>query len=341
MIEELTRPIDDRMSGMPEVASALRQYLETLFCESADAAISRMTSTGIALLPDRVFETLASREFCSVSLGRVAGCRDRVVASVTRALHRVEPIHFYYDLGGGYATSFRSGAARPQMDVGLGELLLLRQVTQLSTRIRQCYPVGIRFSLVIDNLSAFLVEDVPLTDTAIYCRNLRRLVDDLGLSSLTDLIVTSEYFSVSDFAAAWPRGAGVQDLAVLTNKSRIAAGALVREHETVDECECVVHAARRAAERLLAPMIRGVHLSERSMMGSLGFRPFPGGEASPERGEIVLTRAGRTALAPMRLTAANHADYRVERHGVAGILPSTMLEVGYAERVRTGEARGD
>jgi hypothetical protein len=36
----------------------------------------------------------------------------------------------------------------------------------------------------------------------------------------------------------------------------------------------------------------------------------------------------------MRLTVANHADYRVERHGVAGILPSSIVEVGYAERVR-------
>jgi hypothetical protein len=333
MIEELTRSIDDRICGTPEVAAALRQYLETLFCEPDNTAVTRLTSTGIALLPDRVFETLASREFCALSLGRVAGARDRVVANVKRALHRGEPIHFYHDVGGGYATSFMSGAARPVMDVGLGELLLLRQVTQLSARVRQFYPVGIRFSLVIDNLSAFLVEDVPLTDTAIYCRNLRRLIDDLGLSSLTDLIVTSEYFSVADFAAVWPRGAGVPDLAVLTNKSRIAAGALVREHETVDECECVVHAARRAAGRLLAPMIRGIHLTERTPTGSLGFRPFPGGEASLERGELVLTRAGRTALTPMRLTAANHADYRVERHGVAGIVPSAIVEVGYAERV--------
>src|SRR5262249_43759798 len=163
-------------------------YLETLLSGPRGAATARLTSTGMALLPDRLFETLASREFCSLSLGRVAGCRDSVMASVTRALHRLEPIHFYYDLGGGYATSLRTGAARPIVDVGLAELLLLRQVPQLAARVRQFYPVGIRFSLVIDNLSALLVEDVPLTHTALYCRNLRRLVDDLGMSPTTDLI---------------------------------------------------------------------------------------------------------------------------------------------------------
>jgi len=337
MIEGLTRTIDDRTTATTGVASALRQYLETLFTEPGVTPMARLTSTGMALLPDRLFETLASREFCALSLGRVAGCRDRVVAGVKRALHRVEPIHFYYDLGGGYATSFRSGAARPVSDVGLAELLLLHQVTQLSARVRQFYPVGIRFSLVIDNLSAFLVDDVPLSETALYCRSLRRLVDDLSLPTLIDLIVTSEYFSVSDFAEAWPCGAGVPDIAALMNRSqRIASGELVGGHDAAEgECACGVHTARQAAESLLAPMIRGVRLTERATTGSLGFRPFPGGEATGERSEVVLTRGRRTALAPMQLTAANLADYRVERHGVAGILPSTVVEVGYAERVRS------
>jgi hypothetical protein len=335
MIEELTRSIDPRMPATLDVSSALRQYLGTLFTEPGDAAMTRLTSTGMALLPDRLFETLASREFCSLSLGRVAACRDRVVASVTRALHRVEPIHFYYDLGGGYATSLIFGAARAVPEVGLGELLLLRQVTRLAAHVRHFYPVGIRFSLVIDNLSAFLVEDVPLTESTVYCRNLHRLIDDLGLSSTIDLIVTSESFSISDFAAAWPRAAGAPDIAALTNKShQPAAGPLEPEHEADGPCACRVHAARQAAEHLLAPMIRGVRLTRRGAVGALGFRPFPGGEASSERGEIVLTRTGRTALAPMRLTLDHLTHYRVERHSVAGVLPSTILGVGYAARVR-------
>jgi hypothetical protein len=219
------------------------------------------------------------------------------------------------------------------VEVGLGEVLLLRQVTQLAARVRQFYPVGIRFSLLIDNLSAFLVEDVAMTSTLAYCRNLRRLVDDLGLSGMTDLIVTSECFSVADFAEAWPRGAGVPDIAVLTTKTR-PADRVCRGEAEDGECGRRIQAAHHAADRLLAPMIRGVHLSERATTGSLGFRPYPGGEASRERGEIVLTRAGRTALTPMRLTAANHADYQVERHAIAGLVPSAAIEVGYAERVK-------
>jgi hypothetical protein len=244
---------------------------------------------------------------------------------VKRALHRGEPIHFYYGLGGGYATSFRTGAAQRVADVGFGELLLLRQVMQLSGRVRAFYPVGIRFSLVIDNLGAYLLEDVPVPETLAYCRNLRRLIDDLGLPSWTDLIVTSECFSVSDFA-------GAPSLATLTNKA--VGSEPVRRDGTADaESARCVHAVRQASEQLLAPMIRGVHLTAQTTAGSLGFRPFAGGDASSEQGEVVLTRTGRTAVGPLRLTDSNYGQYAVERYRVPGGLPASIAEVGYAERV--------
>jgi len=336
MIEQLTRTITDRVAGQRPVASALRQYLDALLGELNAPIAPTRTPIDLAALPDRVFETLVSREFCSLSLGRVAGSRDAVVASVARALRRSEPIHFYYGLGGGYATSFRSASATRVPEVGLAEVLLLRQATELAARVSPLYPAGVRFSLLIDNLSAYLVEDVPVTQTLAYCRKLRQLVDDLGLSTLTDLIVTSEYFSVSDFAAVWPSGRDVPDVGTLTNKAHRAAG---RDAVGVDEAADAeltrrACAARQASEQLLAPMIRGVYLTGRATAESLGFRPFPGGESCAERGEVVLTRKGRTALGPMVLTSATHADYAVERYRFPGVLPSSIVDVGYAERLR-------
>jgi hypothetical protein len=80
-------------------------------------------------------------------------------------------------------------------------------------------------------------------------------------------------------------------------------------------------------------MIRGVYLTGRTRLETLGFRPFPGGQAGAERGEVVLTRKGRTALGPMVLTSATHADYAVERYRFPGVLPSSIVDVGYAERL--------
>jgi len=335
MIEQLTRTIADRVVGQEPVASALRHYLDALLGELNAPVAPTRTPIDLAALPARVFETLASRELCSLSLGRVAGSRDAVVASVARALRRSEPIHFYYGLGGGYATSFRSPSAPRVPEVGLAEILLLRQATELAARVSPLYPAGVRFSLVIDNLSAYLVEDVPVTQTLAYCRKLRQLVDDLGLSALTDLIVTSEYFSVSDFAEVWPSGGDVPNVGALTNKPHRGAGRDALGVGEAADAELVrrAHAARQAAEQLLAPMIRGVYLTGRTTVESLGFRPFPGGESCAERGEVVLTRKGRTALGPMVLTSATHADYAVERYRFPGTLPSSIAEVGYAERL--------
>ena len=331
MIQQVTRTIEDRVVGRPRVASAIRQYLEALLAELNAPVAPTRKPIGLAALPDRVFETLASRELCSLSLGRIAGSRDAVVASVARSLRRSEPIHFYYGLGDGSVTRFRSGVS----GVGLAEVLLLRQVTELASRVGQQYPGGVRFSLVIDDLGAYLVEDVPVAQTLAYCRKLRQLVDDLGLSALTDLIVTSEYFSVSDFAEVWPSGDGVPALGSLTNKPHRPAGhdAVGAEARTDAERARRSDVVRQAAEQLLAPMIRGVYLTGRTTAESLGFRPFPGGDSCGERGEVVLTRKGRTALGPMVLTSANRADYAVERYPFPDVLPSSIAEVGYAERL--------
>src|SRR4030095_13868638 len=110
MIEQLTHTVEDPIAGRAGLVSALRQYLEALLPEPSGPATTRLTSTGTGVLRAGVLETLASRELCSLSLGRVSPFRDAVVASVKRALHRVEPIHFYYGLGGGDATTICFGA---------------------------------------------------------------------------------------------------------------------------------------------------------------------------------------------------------------------------------------
>ncbi len=46
----------------------------------------------------------------------------------------------------------------------------------------------------------------------------------------------------------------------------------------------------------------------------------------------MLTRTGRTAVGPLRLTDSNYGQYAVERYRVPG-LPASIAGVGYAERV--------
>ena len=119
---------------------------------------------------------------------------------------------------------------------------------------------------------------MPLPETLAYCRNLRRLIDDLGLQSWTDLdrdvrVLLGD--GLRRGVARWrgraePRGPDEQ----------VGRPRAVQRDEVGDaEGARRIHAARQAAEQLLSPMIRGVQLTARTTTGSLGFRPFAGGDA--------------------------------------------------------------
>ncbi|HUK62762.1 MAG TPA: hypothetical protein VLV15_05490, partial [Dongiaceae bacterium] len=124
MIEQLINASEARTTPQSGIVSVLRHYLALLLAELSSRGESRCPSIGASALPDRVFETLASREFCSLSLGRVTGSRELVVTAVERALRRSEPIHFYYGLGPhGLGAGQATGRPVPCVpDVGLGEL---------------------------------------------------------------------------------------------------------------------------------------------------------------------------------------------------------------------------
>ena len=52
-----------------------------------------------------------------------------------------------------------------------------------------------------------------------------------------------------------------------------------------------------------------------------------------ERGEVVPDARGPDGVGPLLLAEANGSQYAVERYRVPGVLPPSIAEVGYAERV--------
>ena len=293
MIQQVTRTIEDRVVGRPRVASAIRQYLGRCSRElNAPVAPTPQADRAGRAAGPRVRDAREPRALLAEPgpHRRIARCRRRQRGALAAA-RRADPLLLRP------GRRIRHALPLGRLRRRLAEVLLLRQVTELASRVGQQYPGGVRFSLVIDDLGAYLVEDVPVAQTLAYCRKLRQLVDDLGLSALTDLIVTSEYFSVSDFAEVWPSGDGVPALGSLTNKPHRPAGhnAVGAEARTDAERARRSDVVRQAAEQLLAPMIRGVYLTGRTTAESLGFRPFPGGDScgGAGRGRADSQRAGR------------------------------------------------
>jgi hypothetical protein len=329
LISSPCRTIDEH-----ENRAQVDAYLQALLSELAGASAGRpLAPTAGPALPHLAFDALTSRDFCYLSKSRARVYERDILAGVEAAARRGEPIRFYYDIGGGYHASIRPGVTQLVFDIGLAELLVLRQIAGFSARIQEFYAPGVRFSLVIDNLCALLVNDIPVVRTLAYCQGLRQLIREIDLEHLVDVLVESEQVAVADF------GPECQDVAPA------AASPTSKEHHNVERflgrtCGADEAAERtrryravvETSERLLAPHIRGIHMTQRATAATICFRPFPGGDSRIQCGEVALTRNVHRKLCPVLLTSANVGGYDVRRYPVPGGLPGGIAHVTYAER---------
>jgi hypothetical protein len=191
----------------------------------------------------------------------------------------------------------------------------------------------VRFHIVVDNLCAFLVNDIPVAKTEGYCARFRELIDLTVTSGMVGLIVESEQFSVADFRGLDQRlGADVFALDARAHDNVVrflgrvcsrgeASARLLRYHDAIAE-----------SERLLKQVIRGIHMTQRATPDTMCFRPFPGADSRIQCGEVALGRNVKGRLCPFLLTSQNVAAYRCQRARFPGILPPVIGEITYAER---------
>jgi len=88
-----------------------------------------------------------------------------------------------------------------------------------------------------------------------------------------------------------------------------------------------------ASDGLLAPLIPGVHMTQRATNATICFRPFPGGDSRIQCGEVAMTTNSKLRLYPMLLTSANVASYAYRRYRFPGLVPAVIRHVTYAQRL--------
>lgn len=320
----------DNIGGRPRV----REYLSALMASfSSSHALPKQEGGDGVPLPQRVFDVLTHREFCYLSKSRVAAYRDDILRLVANATQQGAPIDFYYDIGGGYHATLRPGVEDVAFTVGIAEIFMLRQIRRFANRIAAFYPAGVRFHLVIDNLCAHLINDIPVEHTLAYCRALRELIAQTGMQEVVDLLVESEHSNVADFERI--RAASRGDTAVIEvtmqqhrNVERFL-GRLCGEDEALRRC-IQYREVTTASERLFEPLIHGVHMTQRATSGTICFRPFPGGDSRIQSGEVGLRSGSGPQLGPILLTSANVAEYLCYRDRQVDVLPGVVPHVTYA-----------
>jgi hypothetical protein len=284
---------------------------------------------------DAVYAALTHRRFCALSRGKTLEYREAILGTLAVPLRRGEPLEFWLDIGPGYHASLRPGVLPLSFEVGLGELLMLTQVSAFLRSVASLYPPGARFRLAVDNLCALRTNDVPIERTAAYCAQLRRLIDDQGLAQQVRLFVESEEFGVCEYDALLR---DVKEQRPLMHASQAEIDNVARflghpcaQAEALERIR-LYRRTTTVTENLLARVVRGVRMTQRATPATLGFRSFPGGDARIQCGELALGRGSGGGIASILLTSRNIDLYEYARLYCASILPSAVKHITIASR---------
>jgi len=330
-------PSEERRGG--DDAQDLRSYLRGVMSDLRNSAVSKAARADPAAVAEDVVDLLFSRQFSYLGRSRARVYEDAIRETVARAAESEAPIPFYFDIGGGYHATIQPGRQDFNFDVGLGELLVLTQIARLRQAVAQVYAPGLRFSLVIDNLCALLVNDIPSDETLEYCAQLRRLIEELHLEDTVTVLVESEHFSSAELerSALAERPAEIAPMTPKRHRNvERFLGRPCTEKEALDR-EVRYHAVVGASERLLDRIIKGIHMTQRASSTTMCFRPFPGGDSRIQSGQVVMTRNADASLRPMLLTSANVDRYECTTFRFADLLPRGIDHVVFAAPLVTSE----
>lgn len=285
-----------------------------------------------------IFSVLTSREFCYLGRTRTEPYRESTVSAIEADIARGEPARFYYDLGAGYHASVHAGSGLV-FTVGFSELCVLAQIAAFCNRVAEIHVAGARFVLVIDNLCGWLTNDIPVDRTAAYCADLRALIDETGMKERVSVLVEGEEFDLSAYEIDRMRLA--EDMAILRPTAEDVENVGRFLGRPCDVVEAVERMARyrqagELTERMLAGVVHGVRMTQRATGGTLGFRPFPGGDSRTQVGELAISPTPKGGVRPVLLTSRNVGRYRCTRRQYPQLLPSMVPHVTYAEPVDAG-----
>lgn len=323
----------------PGLAEEISRYLLAVLGKCRKPPFPQPASQEQPLaLAEKIFTLLTKREFCYLSKKLTKPYKMNVVDALLNNIRKHAPLDFFYDIGPGYHASITPDRRGLSFEVGLAEVFILSQASSFCNQASRLYPPGVTFTLVIDNICALLVNDIPITATRRYCTALRRLIAGLKLDEFITLLVESERFPVSAYESALERlpSAGPPIEASRADVDNVARF-LGRQCSTAEAARRMRRYERvtTVSEQFLEGIIEGVHMTQRATPKTIGFRPFPGGDARVQTGEVVLSRNAKGAIYPVLLTSRNCSAFERQYFRSPETLRFAVEQIPYAVRAES------
>jgi len=288
--------------------AALKRYFGDLLADIREPLPSRgrgLSADQPENIAELVFRTISGRRYCYLSRTRSAIYRDAALQAFAKHIALQQPIPFYYDIGGGYHAGISPIDLSLKFEPGLGEMFIVRQISLLARDLATLYPHGIRFTLVIDNLCALLVNDIPLEKTEAFVHKLRAMIQCLDSTVDIDVLVESEHFSPSDYDREFDTGQVSEslDTRAVTNVARFL-GRHCSAQEASMRIACYQHVSEQT-DRNINSLIDGIRMTQRATPQTFPFRPFPGSASRIQTGELALFVDEQGNCKPTLVTTKN------------------------------------
>lgn len=309
--------IDDTFSsrhGLADIHVDFKNYIQGVLNFIFDGGSAEDSSCLTHATAEDIFDIIVSKEFNYQSKKHILHKKDGAIEAISRSMKHELPIKLYFAVGGGYKAAIDADSiSELNYAIGLGEILVIYQISRLERQIRKRYSPGILFHIVIDNGVAHYVNDIPTGKTERYAGVYREVISRLGKDDVIKLIVQTEVFD-------WPAEA---------KKIRISTANGISE----EEYENILRFIGRRCSREEALFLKSKYAAAMNFSAgllsnyigaemwfvqyshgtSLTFRPFPGGASRIQAGDIALKKENER-VTPFLVSTKNFSQYDVRKH---------------------------
>lgn len=320
---------------IPQVTKWLADILKAfVHQESTDQTIGESENSSTGGTAEKIFAVLSHRRFTHLSRLQSEKYRANIEINLEIDIRLGRRLHFFYDLGPGYHASLRSDFRDLRIEPGLGELLALRQISIFANEVQRLYAPGVKFGIVIDDLCAEVVNDVPIFQTSAYLEKFDRLIAAVGMQDWVKIVAESRILCHEHFRDSFlKKNVSVKELNLEASRVQIEnvsrfVGRLCSHQEVVEYLQRY-EAAQAISASMMTEHLSGVRMTQRATDSEFGFRSFAGGDARHQCGEVdIEVNENLTALKPVLTTHVTYGRHLRVPIGQNHLPPAWPLRVG-------------
>lgn len=282
-----------------------------------------INQSNYAIMAESIVKILTQRIFNFQSKKNITKLMFHAKENFASQIKNGLPMNLFLLYNGGYRASYHPNDFSIVLSPDLTEAMLLYQITMLQQKVSEIYPLGIQFTIIINNGVAEWVNNIPKHQTEAYVYELRKMIQHFGVSSFIKVMVQSElngYHSHKSFNVINPKDISEKEHQIVER----FLGRKCTRKEAAFRATLYDLAEQNWAETLMSIIKKenALPLRQVSHPNMLSFRAFPGAAIRSQNGSFGFEFKDNKLL-PKLITSEG-----ISRFGIT-YLPFTLKDILY------------